>query len=87
MVGCGDAVEIRVMEPTALFVSHGSPMTALQGGAAGAFTSGSITHKLGWFMHDPQPMQAPVRAESAAFRHWWPWAAAPAAFMRAHSMG
>ena len=75
------------MEPTALFVSHGSPMTALQGGAAGAFTSGSITHKLGWFMHDPQPMQAPVRAESAAFRHWWPWAAAPAAFMRAHSMG
>ncbi|MFM7971012.1 MAG: dioxygenase, partial [Betaproteobacteria bacterium] len=25
------------MQPSALFVSHGSPMTALQGGAAGAF--------------------------------------------------
>jgi hypothetical protein len=36
-VGCGDAAEIRVMEPADLFVSHGSPMTDLQGRAAGAF--------------------------------------------------
>ena len=34
-------------------------------------TSGSITHNLGWFMREPQPMQAPERAESAAFRQWW----------------
>lgn len=33
--------------------------------------SGSITHNLQWFMRHPQPMEAPERPESQAFRTWW----------------